>query len=160
VAFAAIISTLGCGGNSASLTEEPVPNAGTVAPRERSNGGGAFSAYYAGTFTKKSCGFECTALTITGTGHASFLHKSTQSETLKTNCAIEGCTTTGIATLTSDQHPQNTINMGLWSEFESDLEWSADGGTGKFASVSGTGYWQTTYGAGTYTQSLSGTLSY
>lgn len=132
-------------------------------PLERSQAGGAFSASYSGTVSSKSCGFKCTKETLTGSGRASFLHKSTQAETLTIECAVEACSATGFATLTSDSHPLNAITIYLASETQGEIDygtWYVTGGTGKFANASGSGYWHTSYGTGTYSQTLSGTLTF
>ena len=146
-----------CGGGV-----KPTPSSGGVEPFERYQAGGTFNAYYSGSVSSRSCGFKCTTETLGGRGHGSFLRKSMQSETLKIECAVEACSATGTATLTSTLHPGNTISIELSGDFgEIDNgSWSALGGTGKFANASGSGYWHTNYGTGTYSQSLSGTLNF
>src|ERR1700751_644533 len=62
-----VAAAAGFGGDAGG---RPVSSAGAVAPSERSNAGGGFSAYYSGTVLSKSCGFKCTSETLTGTGNA------------------------------------------------------------------------------------------
>jgi hypothetical protein len=147
-----------CAGN---IQSSP-PAVATQPAAEHSMGGGGFFASYSGTVSSKSCGWKCTQQTFTGSGHASFLHKSTQAETLKIDCAVDGCAATGTATLTSDARPSNTmyIEFGSFQGEDDSGNWYALSGTGKFAHVSGSGYWHTSYGTGTYTQSLSGSIGF
>jgi hypothetical protein len=162
---------VGCSGGPSSTPSAPSSAAGL---RQLGLGvparaaGGPFSAAYSGRYTLVGCGpnFPGT-FKLSGTGTASFLHRSQESALLYGNfCAGWS----GGATLTSFKHSNNSISASVhWGGFHRGIpcgandtwEFTVTGGTGKFAAATGSGTVTITCkSSGTYTDTWTGTLQY
>ena len=69
----------------------------------------------------------------------------------------------GFSTLTSRRNPANTISIFYQRETQGITDrgpWYATSGTGKFAHVRGSGYWEQEYYGNTYAEDLNGTITY
>lgn len=134
--------------------------------------GGSFSASYSGTWTARN--FPCEepplpgSFTFNGNGSGSFIHMSGE------HIFFIGCTVPwhGTATLTSSRFPNNSITATVdhvlarsnpCDAFGRHVDFTVTGGTGRFASATGSGTIAITcHGntSGTYTDQWSGTITF
>jgi hypothetical protein len=107
------------------------------------NHGGRFTAVHSGTYGRSGDCSLTAMLTYEGNGNAKFLHSS--SEQLKLTWYCGSGVVTGSATLTSVQHPRNSITASVSStDFKSPcygftMSFTITGGTGRFRGASGSG---------------------
>jgi hypothetical protein len=156
----------GCSSGAGSQVAPLGPMLQSAAPAA----GGSFSASYSGTY---SLSFICGQnpqgyFKVSGTGSASFLHRSTEAGSMyvKDRCGYW----LGTGTLTSSHNPRNTITVWLRSVAigsESPcynprgVQFSVTGGTGKFAHATGSGTVRfVCNNNGTYTDHWTGTVMY
>ena len=121
------------------------------------NHGGRFKAAYSGTYSKSG---DCSAtamFTYTGSGNAKFLHASKEKIKVTWFCGSQGVT--GSATLTSVQHPRDSITASVSS---TDFKGPCYGFTMSFTVTGGTGRLQHASGSGTIVLNglSSGCISY
>jgi len=108
------------------------------------NRGGRFTAEYSGSYSKSG---DCSAtamLTFKGNGHAHFLHSSGEKLSMTWFCGSQ--VLTGSATLTSVQHPRNSVTASVKS---TDFKTPCYGFTMSFTVTSGTGRFRHASGSGT-----------
>jgi hypothetical protein len=144
LAVAAVIVLTAC--NAAQNVSPSVgtdSNSGLEATRMIFNREGKFAAEYSGTYSKSGdCSLTAT-FTYNGNGHANFLHSSSEHLSLLWYCGSGGLT--GSATLTSAQHPGNSITASVSSNdfkgpcYGFTMSFTVTGGTGRFRRASGSG---------------------
>lgn len=159
--FALLIS--GCSGAA-------VPPASSTGATvfEPNSSGGSFAANSDGGYHFLDCGGTNGHFKFSGTGHASFLHRITESGHMKGKIAPPHCVWNGTATLTSRHRPKDsvTFTLGLNGSRYHNPCTNAVGyvvkrGTGKFANASG--YGTVTFSctdSGIYLDDWSGTLNF
>jgi hypothetical protein len=154
-------SATGCGTNqNPSETSAILPLSGA--------GGGAFTAYYLGTFALSDCTASKNGrFSFKGGGHASYLQNSNEKGKMSGKRSGSRCVWSGTATLTSKHHPANsvTFSLGLNGSRYHDpcnnaLGYVVKRGTGKFAKASGYGTVTFTCNAGKQVDTWSGTLTF
>ena len=128
--------------------------------------GGSFQAGYAGAETG---GYSCLLshpFKFSGTGSAAFLHASSESGSMVWGHGYT-CDMQGSATLTSTNHPRNSVTVRLEYELPGcersfrGIPFTVIGGTGRFANATGSGTIQLScHSNGTYTDKWSGTITY
>jgi hypothetical protein len=157
VAVAAVIMLAAC-----NAEQNVSPNVGAdsnsrLGPiRTVSDHGGGFTAAYSGTYSKSGDCSLTAMLTYKGGGKAKFLHSSSEQLSLTWYCGSRDVT--GSATLTSVQHPRDSITASVSS---ADFKGSCDSFTMSFAVIGGTGRFRRASGSGTIALStLSSQCSY
>ena len=156
----ALVALAGC-----SAVSSVPPHPQTLGAAIKASGG-AFSGGYAGTYTG---GFSCISgahFNFSGSGIASFIHRSTESGSMTVTSGMS-CAYNGMATLTSTFHPSNTITIGLGPSgapcnFRTRIvgvPFTVTSGTGKFRNATGSGKVKFTCGSG-YTDKWSGTITF
>lgn len=154
----------GCAGSSTLGAVSPaMPVTARTAPAD----GGAFSATYSGTYTKHGdckVGSRSADIKFRGTGDASFLHESKESEKLQGHEFGHGfCHWDGPATLRSSTHSLDSIHMHVRKEYDLSgcrCTFSVIGGTGKFVDATGSGTVTVQFSDRKYSEEWSGTLHY
>jgi hypothetical protein len=108
-----------------------------------SNHGGRLTAAYSGTYSRSGDCSLTAMLTYKGDGKAKFLHVSSEQLRLSWYCGSGDAA--GSATLTSVQHPRDSITARVSSADFKDscdgftMSYSVTGGTGRFRRASGSG---------------------
>lgn len=162
----------GCSGASFAPGAETIgapTNSGSATVRQNT-GGGAFTAQYSGPY---SFAPGCTAsanghLKFSGSGHASYLHRSTESGKMTGKLHGSRCVWSGKTTLTASRRSRNSVTFSLGlngSQYHNPCN-NAVGfvvkrGTGKFANATGNG--TVTFSctdSGFYLDKWSGTLTF
>ena len=120
----------------------------------RANSTGASGKFSAAYLSSHSVQSGCALFSFKGAGHASLLGAGSEAGTLRADQVYTRCImATGNAVLSSTSTPNNTIKLQLsfvspgsrsWSPScrvsRHRGTWTADGGTGKFAHATGSGY--------------------
>lgn len=171
LAVCACVSVLaGCnGGGSPSITPTSLTVTGAQAIHSAPLAGGAFSGAYSGTYTLV-CRVSLSQFSFSGTGHASFIHASSEKGKLRErNGGCQNQPWSGTATLASSFHPANTISVSLSvkridGNFPCSIfpcNFSVTSGTGKFKKATGNGTLTLTkLGSRSYSDTWSGTITY
>ena len=156
------IATLlgGCGGS-------PTPQAGTqavpfigVQQLRQPTAGGTFSASFAGGITREG---DCylnrrpEEVKFHGSGHAAFLLQSDEHGTLHKTPGFRCEPDHGMFILTSDAHPDDSIQMYM-SSTKNRWRFTVVHGTGRFESATGTGAWSFTLKGDRYEDTWDGVL--
>jgi len=159
-----LLLVAGCSGASVA------PGASTGAAMvEPNTGGGSFTAKSLGSDTFSDCAGSASGhFKFSGTGHASYLHRVTESGTMKGKVYPPHCVWSGTATLTSRRRVQDSVTFSLGlngsryhSPCNSAVGYVIKRGTGKFAKASGYGTVTfTCVSSGAYFDEWSGTLNF
>lgn len=160
--FALLVSAC----SSPSFAPGGLTDAAKVGPN---TGGGNFTATSTGSYTFSDCAGSVNGhLKFSGTGHASYLHRVTESGKLKGRVYPPHCVWSGTATLTSRRHKKDSVTFSLGlngsryaNPCNNAVGFVVKRGTGRFSNASG--YGTVTFscsGSGIYVDSWSGTLTY
>ena len=160
ISAAALFVLVGCSAVPSVPTHVQMQNA-TI-----QQSGGPFGASYAGTETG---GFSCALnrpFKFSGAGSAAFLHASSESGSMVWSHGFS-CDLQGSATLTSTNHPHNSVTVRLEYELPGcersfrGIPFTVIAGTGRFANAAGSGRIQfSCHSNGAYTDKWSGTITF
>ena len=128
--------------------------------------GGPFGASYAGTETGGNSCLLNQPFKFSGTGSAAFLHASSESGSMVWSHGFT-CDLVGSATLTSTNHPHNSVTVRLEYELPgcehsfTGMPFTVTSGTGRFANAAGSGTIKfSCHSDGSYTDHWSGTITF
>ena len=161
-ALTLVLTLVGCSAVS-TLPTNPGHLTGQLPPRQA---GGSFSGGYSGTHSGSGdCLFGAT-FNFRGRGSASFIHDSTESGSMAWSFG-HSCAFRGKATITSINHPANSITVVLGPSGAPcginihGVDFQVLSGTGRFRNASGSGTVKfRCHTGGTYNDAWSGTLTF